>query len=196
MRTAHRPSPEQALQRTLREWRALNTPDFWVFAYASLIWRPEFEAAEARPAKVYGWHRSLGMWSTINRGTPDRPGLVFALQPGGSCQGMVQRMPAESLHADLLTLWGREMPSGVYDPRWLACRTPRGRVHALAFTLAANSPRCCGDLSAERLAEIFANAQGRYGSTRDYALSTYTSLQHQGIEDEKLRAVLHKAGAI
>ena len=45
--------------------------DVWVFGYASLIWRPEFIAAEQRPAIVHGWHRALQMRSRINRGTPE-----------------------------------------------------------------------------------------------------------------------------
>jgi glutathione-specific gamma-glutamylcyclotransferase len=196
MHTRKRPSPEQALRSTLREWRALNTDGFWVFAYASLIWRPEFDADERRPARVYGWHRSLGMWSTINRGTPEQPGLVFALQCGGHCEGIVMRMPKATLAADLKALWDREMPSGVYDPLWLPCRTPQGTVRALAFTLPQNSPRCCGDLPAERLANIFANAQGRYGSTRDYAMNTLTSLQANGIQDARLHRLLRRAGAL
>ena len=57
--------------------------DLWVFAYASLVWRPEFHAAETRPARVHGFHRCLQMWSRVNRGTPEEPGLVFALLPGG-----------------------------------------------------------------------------------------------------------------
>ena len=55
-----------------------------MFGYASLIWRPEFEAAEHRAAKVHGWHRSFRMRSRVNRGSLEQPGLVFALLPGGS----------------------------------------------------------------------------------------------------------------
>ena len=44
--------------------------DLWVFGYASLIWRPEFDAEEHRPAWVRGWHRALRMRSRVNRGTP------------------------------------------------------------------------------------------------------------------------------
>jgi cation transport protein ChaC len=35
------------------------------------------------------------MWSRINRGTPAVPGLVFALLSGGSCQGVVYRVPKD-----------------------------------------------------------------------------------------------------
>jgi cation transport protein ChaC len=99
--------------------------DLWIFGYASLIWRPEFEAAEQRPAQVHGWHRALEMRSRINRGTPECPGLVFALVAGGSCRGMVYRIERARVDDELPRLWAREMPTGVYDARWLPCRTGR-----------------------------------------------------------------------
>ena len=69
--------PAPLLDEALTAWGGQQ--DLWVFAYASLIWRPDFEVAEQLLARVYGWHRSLSMWSRVNRGTPERPGLVFAL---------------------------------------------------------------------------------------------------------------------
>ncbi|HQD15603.1 MAG TPA: gamma-glutamylcyclotransferase, partial [Ottowia sp.] len=118
--------------------------DLWIFGYASLIWRPDFESTERHATRVHGWHRALKMWSRINRGTPERPGLVFALLPGGSCQGMVYRVPQREADAALAALWAREMPTGVYDPRWLPCQTPHGPVPALAFTLSRRSPNYTG----------------------------------------------------
>ena len=77
--------PAPMLARVRQEWGGQS--DLWVFAYASLIWRPDFAVAEQRLARVHGWHRALQMWSRVNRGTPAYPGLVFALLSGGSCQG-------------------------------------------------------------------------------------------------------------
>ena len=134
--------PTRLLERTLAAWDGRG--DAWIFGYASLIWRPEFEAAEERPAKVHGWHRSLAMRSRINRGTPECPGLVFALIPGGSCQGRAYRIEEARVETELRRLWGREMPSGVYDPKWLSCRTPQGIVRGLAFTLSKQSPNHAG----------------------------------------------------
>ena len=101
---------------------------------------------EHRPAQVHGWHRALRMASRVNRGTPERPGLVFALMSGGSCHGAVYRIARSRAAGELERLWQREMPTGVYDPRWLACRTPRGVVQALAFTLSRRSPQHTGRL--------------------------------------------------
>ena len=145
-------------------------------------------------AWVPGWHRALRMWSRVNRGTPECPGLVFALLPGGSCRGVVFRIPRSEGEAVLTRLWAREMPTGVYDPRWLMCDTEGGRVRALGFTLSRRSPNYTGDLPANELQRIFREARGRYGSTRDYAMQTLESLEREGIQDRALRALLHNAG--
>lgn len=123
---------DQMLERALAQWG--GDEDLWIFGYGSLIWRPEFDFSERRSAHVHGWHRALKMWSTINRGTPQVPGLVFGMLSGGSCQGMAFRIPRNQGDTVMRKLWLREMPNAVYDPRWLPCRTPHGAVKALAFT--------------------------------------------------------------
>src|ERR1043165_4605078 len=114
--TVHPPShprhPANQLSKVRAQWGGHR--ELWGFGYASLIWRPEFEAVEQRPATVYGYHRALQMRSTVNRGTPDCWGLVFALVRGGSCRGIAYRIGAASAAAELERLWVREMPTGVY----------------------------------------------------------------------------------
>lgn len=184
----------QMMEETLAQWRAQGpAPDLWVFAYASLVWRPEFEAAEQRLARVHGYHRCLNMWSRVNRGTPERPGLVFALVPGGSCRGLVLRVPHPQVEAMMPQLWAREMPHPVYDPKWLLCQTAQGPVQALAFTLSRRSPSYTGVLHASHYRDIFQHAVGRYGSTLDYARQTLEGLQRHGIEDTALRSLLKLA---
>ena len=168
-------------------------PDLWIFGYASLIWRPDFDYAERHATRVHGWHRALAMWSRVNRGTPEVPGLVFALLSGGSCQGVVFRIPRQHAEEVFDTLWAREMPSGVYDPRWLPCATPHGTVPALAFTLSRRSPAHTGELTAEQYRHIFQHARGRYGSTLDYARLTHDSLREHGVTDRRLSALLRHA---
>ena len=162
----------------------------WVFAYASLIWKQEFEFTERRAARVHGWHRALQMWSTINRGSPECPGLVFALLSGGSCQGVVFRIPQARAIQALHDLWFREMPGDVYEPRWLSCATSQGPVSALAFTLPRSNKSFCGELTPEQYRHIFRNAAGRYGTTLDYAKRTYDSLLAEGIADQALKRLL------
>jgi len=176
--------PQALLAQTLRDWPA--DADLWVFGYASLIWRPEFAADETRGAAVHGWHRALRMRSRINRGTPERPGLVFALVAGGSCRGVVYRIARSRAERELERLWLREMPTGVYDPRWLPCRTPAGPVRALAFTLDRASPSHTGVIPDGEMLEILRHARGRYGSTLDYLLETAACLRERGIRDREI----------
>lgn len=180
--------PRALLVRVHHEWGGRN--DLWVFGYASLLWRPDFEFREHRPARVHGWHRALRMASRINRGTPERPGLVFALLPGGSCHGAVYRIPRAQATAELERLWQREMPTGVYDPRWLACRTAQGDVQALAFTLSRRSPQHTGLLADAQLLDILRHSRGRYGSTLDYLLQTAQALQNRGVRDREIERLV------
>jgi cation transport protein ChaC len=184
----------QMMADALTAWRAMGPrPDLWVFGYASLVWRPEFHAAEQRLARVQGYHRCLKMWSRVNRGTPERPGLVFALMGGGSCQGVALRLPHDEVEAMMPTLWAREMPNPVYDPKWLQCETTQGPVRALAFTLSRRSPNFTGALDSEQYRQIFTHSVGRYGSTLDYAQQTLQGLRAHGIEDRKLARLLRQS---
>lgn len=194
-----RPTRDAAelLARTRAEWGGQR--DLWVFGYASLIWRPDFHAAERRSARVHGWHRALQMRSRINRGTPDRPGLVFALLPGGACRGIVYRLPRPAAERELPRLWAREMPTGVYEPRWLRCHTPGGSVSALAFTLSRHSEAFLGRLDDDHLIDILRHAKGRYGSTLDYVVETAHALRLHRIRDrqvERLMALAAQAGLL
>ncbi|MDE2371562.1 MAG: gamma-glutamylcyclotransferase [Burkholderiales bacterium] len=189
--------PAVALQELRRRWPASG--ERWVFGYASLIWRPEFDAAEHRAARVQGWHRALRMRSRVNRGTPQQPGLVFALLPGGACRGVVYRLRPEQAEAELDRLWAREQPTGVYDARLLPAITPQGTVPALAFTLSRRSEACLPRLPDAEVLHILRHARGRYGSTLEYLAATATALRQCGLRDrevERLMALARGAGLL
>jgi cation transport protein ChaC len=183
--------PAESLSHARAQWGGGG--DLWVFGYASLIWRPEFDAVEQRPAHVHGFHRAMKMRSRVNRGTAQCPGLVFALLSGGSCRGVVFRIERERVEHELPRLWAREMPNAVYDPRWLPCRTPSGTVRALGFTLSRNSPNYTGALDDGQVLEILRSASGRYGSTLDYLLETASGLEARGIRDREIARLVELA---
>ena len=180
--------PAAQLSKVKAEWGAER--DLWVFGYGSLLWRREFDAVEQRPATVYGWHRALEMRSNVNRGTPECPGLVFALVGGGSCRGMAYRIGQDRAEAELERLWEREMPNGVYDPKWLPCRTEQGTVPALAFTLSRTSPSYVGQLHDTQMLAILRSACGRFGTTLDYLVGTAASLRGCGIRDREIERLV------
>jgi cation transport protein ChaC len=82
------------------------------------------------------------------------------------------------------------MPTGVYDPRWLECRTPQGPVRALAFTLSRRSPSYTGRLDDDALVDILREARGRYGTTLDYLVRTAQALRHHGIADREIERLV------
>ena len=151
------------------------------------------EAVERRDAVLHGWHRALRMRSRVNRGTPQQPGLVFALLPGGACRGMVYRLRPENGEEELDRLWAREMPTGVYDPRLLPCRTPQGPVVALAFTLSPRSEACLPRLPDAELLHVLRHAKGRYGTTLDYLAQTADSLRAHGLRDREIERLMQLA---
>ena len=180
--------PKALLEATLKGWSPQE--DLWVFGYASLIWRPDFAAAERRGATVHGFHRAFRMRSRINRGTPDTPGLVFALLPGGSCCGVVYRIDRSAAREELERLWLREMPNAVYDPRFLPCRTAQGEVRALAFTLSRQSPNFVATMAEHELLHIFRHARGRFGTTLEYLLETADALRRRGLRDREIERMV------
>jgi cation transport protein ChaC len=186
-------SPDSApiLEKVLKEWGGHE--DLWIFGYGSLIWKPDFEFAERRPGKIHGWHRALKMWSRVNRGTPERPGLVFGMLSGGCCQGIAFRIARHNGQEVLTRLWPREMIGAVYDPRWLTCHTSHGPVNALAFTLSRKSPSHSGVLSEDEYRRIFSDACGIYGTTLDYARLTLEELRRHDIRDRGLERLLKLA---
>jgi cation transport protein ChaC len=107
---------------------------------------------------------------------------------------MVQRVPTEQANEVLERLWSREMPNGVYEPRWLRCQTETGPVQALAFTLPHTSPQNTGRLPQAQYQRIFSDtAGGRFGTTLDYAQQTYERLLELGIHDQDLADLLQWA---
>jgi cation transport protein ChaC len=96
----------------------------WLFAYGSLIWKPNFEHVEHRSAKAFGWRRSFCLQIARWRATPQQPGLMMCLDRGGCCEGIAFRLPASNSHSQLIQLLRRETSyKGDLDSiRWIAVR--------------------------------------------------------------------------
>lgn len=184
---------QASLDSFMQTWAAGD--DIWVFGYGSLVWRPEFEFQEQRLARIGGYHRSLCLWSRINRGTPERPGLVFGLDIGGSCRGMAYRIAASRVPDTLRELWKREMASGAYIPRWLGCQTGHGKVRALVFTIDRGKSAYVRGLDTGQLLAIVRDAHGIYGPCVEYVLETDQALKRAGIHDRKLEALVARLSA-
>ena len=61
------------LRATDRTPMSAADSEFWVFGYGSLMWRPEFDYLERRPARLLGAHRALCVFPTCTAGPPRNP---------------------------------------------------------------------------------------------------------------------------
>jgi cation transport protein ChaC len=166
-------------------WRG---QDVWVFAYGSLLWNPAFEAAEQAAAVLHGWHRAFCIRLTRFRGTPEQPGLMMSLVPGGSCRGALFRIGGDRVLESLRKLWRREMtvkPPNT-PPRWVVAKVGRTAVRAIVFAANRNGPNYVSGLTAEQIASVLCKAVGHWGSGAEYLLQTVDHLEHHGIRDTNL----------
>ena len=115
----------------------------WVFGYGSLIFNPVIEHTERVNAKIYGNHRRFCLRTRIGRGSPDCPGLVLALDRGGSCAGVAFKLNPETAIAELDLLWRREMITLAYNARWVKLHTDTGRENRDRFCLNPGPPELC-----------------------------------------------------
>lgn len=164
----------------------------WVFGYGSLMWNPAMRVAERQFATVHGFHRSFCLWTPLGRGSPDNPGMVLGLKPGGSCNGVALRLAPEAVEEETRILWRREMFAGVYRPRWLRARLARRTVAAIAFTIDRSHERYAGAVPVERMVRALATASGRLGSSYDYLASTVAHLDELGVRDGAMHRLLRR----
>lgn len=193
--------PPHLVQLTAAEYQAAASDllkrkppgPLWLFAYGSLIWKPAFEAVEQRRATAHGWHRAFTMQLTRWRGSPQHPGLMMVLEPGGGCVGVAYRLPDRDHHAQMVRLLERETSSreGLDAARWLTVETPEGRVQALSFWIAIKGPHRVEKQDHARVAAILARACGHVGSGAEYLFQTVSKLEEHGIRDRNLWRLQH-----
>jgi cation transport protein ChaC len=163
--------------------------DLWVFAYGSLMWRPDFPFVERVEARLLGAHRALCVYSFVHRGTPERPGLVLGLDRGGTCRGIAYRVAAKERHDTIAYLRAREQVTSVYResirPIWLK-RQPERRVSGLCYMVDRGHVQYAGRLSLEQQLHHFRQGHGQSGANRDYVIATVGALEQLGYRETEL----------
>jgi len=183
----------------------LPAGDLWVFGYGSLMWNPGIKVQEARPARLFGYHRRLCLWSIHYRGSARRPGLVLGLARGGSCSGMALRVAQGDAEAAAAYLMQREMVHNAYRPAvkkvYLrdgdggdgdgdAAVAGRGKiVEALTFLSKPEHPQFAPPLSIRDITAVVTGARGKGGRNRDYVLNTARHLSALDIERTEIHRV-------
>jgi cation transport protein ChaC len=183
---------DEEIAASLHQTLASHDPasDVWVFGYGSLMWNPAFAYAERRVGVVRGWHRRFCLWLEMGRGSPTNPGLMLALDRGGTCRGVAFRIPAREVRSELLLIWRREMFGTVYLARWVQVGMAGATVPAITFVVNRAHPRYAGRLNDVEAARHIATASGSLGSCASYLQNTLDHLVSLGIRDAGLQRIV------
>jgi len=169
--------------------------ELWVFAYGSLMWRPDFPYVERLEARLVGAHRALCVYSFVHRGTPERPGLVLGLDRGGTCRGIAYRVTAAA-RADTVTyLRAREQVTSVYRECLRPIRLKRedeARVQALCYMVDRGHAQYAGRLSLEQQLHHVRQGHGQSGANRDYVIATVAALEQLGYRETELHLLAER----
>jgi cation transport protein ChaC len=162
------------------------------------MWQPGFVPDAFEPARLDGWHRRFCIVSRHYRGTPERPGLVLGLAPGGHCVGRAIGVGPARAAEVLDYLDAREHVGGIYvydrvrvPVRLTAC----GRtVEAWTYTARTDHADYAGGLGRAELVAILGAAAGASGSNRAYVQATVAHLAELGIVEPELAALAAALG--
>ena len=161
----------------------------WIFGYGSLMWDPGFDPAETMVARLDDFARSFCMHSVRYRGTPEKPGLVLALdhEQGAHCTGLALRIPDGS-HDEVRTyLHARELTTNAYAETIVDLTLDDGRkVRAVTYVIRQDHSQYAGHLCAREQAQIISAARGVNGANSDYLFNTARHLAQIGVSDRFL----------
>jgi cation transport protein ChaC len=184
------PATESDHERLTDEAIAGRDPEnLWIFAYGSLIWNQGFDFVDRRTGSVNGWHRAFRLgYDKWFRGSVERPGLMLVLGPGGSCSGVLFKLPPDAARANLKRLMQREirMMPNAFGPCWIKVVTGDGPMDAMTFAMNRASPLYVTGLAESETVRILATAAGSLGSMAEYLRSTVEQLEAHGLHDAKL----------
>jgi cation transport protein ChaC len=169
--------------------------DVWLFGYGSLMWNPALHFVDRRGGIVRGWHRRYCLWLHAGRGSPENPGLMLALDRGGSCAGVLFRIAAAEARNELLLAWRREMFTDAYNSRWVTAQTADGPIRAATFVANRRHDRYAGPLEEHEVAARLGSAAGTLGTCREYLDETVAALHAIGLHDhalERLQRLVRK----
>jgi glutathione-specific gamma-glutamylcyclotransferase len=171
--------------------------DLWIFAYGSLMWRPDFHYEEAAQALLEGAHRALCLYSVVHRGVPSAPGLVLGLDKGTRCEGMAFRVAAPLVSATRAYLHRRENSTNTYAAVMKPVKLLDGShrsVDALCFLVNRYHRQYAGELPVERQAHIVRTSAGASGRNIDYVTNTVEHLRALGVHDDRLERLMTALG--
>ncbi|PHH83973.1 hypothetical protein CDD83_2696 [Cordyceps sp. RAO-2017] len=173
---------------------ASESPEFWLYGYGSLIWKPPPHFDRRIPGWVTGYVRRFWQASEDHRGTPEAPGRVVTLIERSYWHGLADRH-----HAAPDRVWGvayRILPDRVAQVKaYLDIREINGySIHHAPFHPADGSPpiralvyigtpdnaQFVGPQDPHRLARHILASRGPSGPNRDYLYNLRRALDGLG----------------
>lgn len=177
--------------------RPSDPAPLWLFAYGSLVFRPDIPFVERVPALLDGYARRFWQGSTDHRGVPGAPGRVVTLirVAGARCAGVAYRVGDEHRERVLHDLDVREQ--GGYARTFERLTDPSGRTitdEALVYVATEENPNWLGDAPLESIAAQIRGAIGPSGPNPEYVLELAKALRAMEVDDDHvfaLAALLH-----
>jgi cation transport protein ChaC len=161
------------------------------------MWNPGFATPETRPARLHGWHRAFCIYSEHYRGTPEQPGLILGLLPGGSCRGLAHRLPGARYDAVRRYLIHREIDNdGVYEETVRPIHLEDGRtVDALVYLADRQHRQFAGKLPFAKALALVRHGRGATGTNLAYVQNTVAHLDEMGLRDRALQDFARQASS-
>ncbi len=168
--------------------------DLWVFAYGSLMWDPAFLFSEVRRAHVPDYERRFILKEMYGgRGNREAPGLMAALDRGSGCDGLIFRIPHNTIDVETEILWRREFVAPGYVPTFVNAIADGQSYRTLTFLADYDAEQICGDISRAEQIKCLLQGNGFLGTSLEYLENVVAHFQALGIRDEDSEALLDEA---
>lgn len=157
----------------------------WLFGYGSLIWRPDIDYIERRPAQLRGWSRRFWQGSHDHRGVPSRPGRVVTLieEPTAHCDGMAYLVDAATVAETFAALDHREKNGYERHELPLFFHQDNSIRNGLVYVARQSNHAFLGAASLAEMAHQIAVSKGPSGLNRDYLFELARALRELDFRD-------------
>jgi len=174
-----------------------NLGNVWVFGYGSLMWNPLMNFSAQRAGSLQGWHRSFCLRLIAGRGSPEIPGRMLSLEPGGQTQGLAFRIEGDDLRSELRLVWIREMVTGAYRPLWAPVSLVDGsQVEAIVFVADPAHSFYEADAGIDVIAPLIAKAGGSLGTNEGYVSRLAETLTKHHLHDEYIEQLASRLSSV
>jgi glutathione-specific gamma-glutamylcyclotransferase len=163
-----------------------------IFAYGSLMWRPDFEFVKSTLGTITGYHRRMSIISNYYRGTVEKPGLVLGLDVGGNCVGVLYEVAHAKWPEVLTYIRKRELISHAYrevvENVQLAGHPEN--IQAVTYVVNHGHEQFFAPQQFEKSLAMVKQGHGLAGSCVDYVLNTVAHLHGFGIHEAELEEII------